>query len=162
MKKMLSILAMILVFACIFSLAACNGNAEPVTSPAASPSGGASSPSGEASAPAASPSDGAALPTEAYHIGMNVWGTAPVLTLYGDETEYAVKAVGMTNDRASDDNNADKELQNIQNFISQGVDGLCIQGAGATTIPQWALKPQREGPRSCCASSQARPRSARS
>jgi ribose transport system substrate-binding protein len=136
MKKMLSILAMILVFACIFSLAACNGNAEPVTSPAASPSGGASSPSGEASAPAASPSDGAALPTEAYHIGMNVWGTAPVLTLYGDETEYAVKAVGMTNDRASDDNNADKELQNIQNFISQGVDGLCIQGAGATTIPQ--------------------------
>jgi len=69
---------------------------------------------------------------------MNVWGTAPVLTLYGDEQEYALKTIGMTCDRASDDNNADKELQNIQNFVSQGVDGLLIQGAGATTIPQMA------------------------
>jgi ABC-type sugar transport system substrate-binding protein len=69
---------------------------------------------------------------------MNVWGTAPVLTLYGDEEEYALTSIGMTADRASDDNNADKEFQNIQNFISQGVDGLLIQGAGATTIPQMA------------------------
>ncbi|MDR2132685.1 MAG: substrate-binding domain-containing protein, partial [Clostridiales Family XIII bacterium] len=76
--------------------------------------------------------------TAQYHFGMNVWGTAPILELYGNEAVYAVETMGMTYDRASDDNNADKELQNIQNFISQGVDALAIQGAGATTIPQMA------------------------
>jgi ABC-type sugar transport system substrate-binding protein len=60
----------------------------------------------------------------------------PILMLYGDECEYALKALGMTTSRASDDNNPDKELQNIQNFISQGVNGLAVQGAGATVIPQ--------------------------
>jgi hypothetical protein len=51
---------------------------------------------------------------------MNVWGTAPVLTLYGNEEEYALTAIGMTADRASDDNNADKELQNIQKLHLAG------------------------------------------
>lgn len=113
------------MFACIFSLAACGSNTG-----TAAPSGGAS----------VAPSGGASDLTKTYHLGMNVWGTAPVLTLYGNEQEYALKAIGMTTDRASDDNNADKELQNIQNFISQGVDGLLIQGAGATTIPQMGIE----------------------
>ncbi|WP_278277481.1 sugar ABC transporter substrate-binding protein [Sporobacter termitidis] len=112
------------MLACITSLAACGGT----SGPAALTSGGASA--------SASSDGGASAGTKAYHIGVNVWGTAPVLAAYGDEEEYAIKAIGMTDDRASDDNNADKELQNIQNFISAGVDGLCIQGAGATTVPQ--------------------------
>lgn len=136
MKKASSVIVLILVLACIFSLAACGGQtqqAAPSASPSAAPS----------AAPSAVPSEGASAPTEAYHLGMNVWGTAPVLTLYGNEEEYALKAIGMTADRASDDNNADKELQNIQNFISQGVNGLLIQGAGATTIPQMGIEAQK-------------------
>jgi ABC-type sugar transport system substrate-binding protein len=84
------------------------------------------------------PSDSDADLTKSYKFGMNVWGTAPILELYGNEAVYAVETMGQTYDRASDDNNADKELQNIQNFISSGVDALAIQGAGATTIPQMA------------------------
>jgi ribose transport system substrate-binding protein len=76
--------------------------------------------------------------TKAYNLGVNAWGTAPVLQMYADEVEYSVKSLGLTDTRASDDNDADKELANIQNFISQGVDGLVIQGYGATTIPQMA------------------------
>jgi ribose transport system substrate-binding protein len=74
--------------------------------------------------------------TKVYNLGVNAWGTAPVLQMYADEVEYSVKSLGLTDTRASDDNDADKELANIQNFISQGVDGLVIQGYGATTIPQ--------------------------
>jgi len=70
---------------------------------------------------------------------MNTWGTMPVLAFYGDEAEYALKDVlGMSTVRASDDNTADKEVQNIQNFISQKVDGLCIQAYGGTTVPTMA------------------------
>jgi ribose transport system substrate-binding protein len=74
--------------------------------------------------------------TKVYNLGVNAWGTAPVLQMYADEVEYSVESLGLTDTRASDDNDADKELANIQNFISQGVDGLVIQGYGATTIPQ--------------------------
>jgi ribose transport system substrate-binding protein len=76
--------------------------------------------------------------TTAYNLGVNAWGTAPVLQMYADEVEYSVKSLGLTDTRASDDNDANKELENIQNFISQGVAGLVIQGYGATTIPQMA------------------------
>lgn len=127
MKKVYSIIVLVLVFACLFSLASCSGKTDQSAGPSTAPSD-------------AAPSGAAADLTKAYHLGMNVWGTAPVLTLYGNEEEYALKAIGMTADRASDDNNADKELQNIQNFISQGVDGLLIQGAGATTIPQMGIE----------------------
>ncbi len=130
MKKVYSAIVLILVFACIFSLAACGGKTEQAST----------SPQASVSPTAAGTSDGSSAPTTAYHLGMNVWGTAPVLTAYGNEEEYALKAIGMTSDRASDDNNADKELQNIQNFISQGVNGLLIQGAGATTIPQMGIE----------------------
>ncbi|MDR3332104.1 MAG: substrate-binding domain-containing protein [Synergistaceae bacterium] len=71
-------------------------------------------------------------------MGLNTWGTAPILQLYGDEAEWAVTALGLTDSRASDDNKADQEVQNIENFISQGVDGLGIQGYGASTIPTMA------------------------
>lgn len=129
MKKVYSILAVTLALACMLSLASCGGSTTSGSSatPAASTA---------ASSAAASGSSTGAAPTKTYNVGVNVWGTAPVLQLYGDEEEYAIKAIGMTDTRASDDNNADKELQNIQNFISQGVAGLLIQGAGATTIPQ--------------------------
>lgn len=131
MKKVWSTIALILVFACIFSLAGCGG-----TTATTSPSSSSASASVPAAAPSESATGMAAELTKEYHVGLNTWGTAPVLQLYGDEAEYGIKSIGMTNDRASDDNNADKELQNIQNFIAQGVDGLCMSGAGMTTIPQ--------------------------
>lgn len=113
MKKFRSIVAALLAVLMLFSLAACGAGDD-------------------------SSADGQDSGDAVYNIGVNAWGTAPVLAAYADEEEYAVAALGMTSDRASDDNNADKELQNIQNFIAQGVDGLCIAGAGATTIPQMA------------------------
>ena len=117
MKKSLSPIALILVFVLMFTLTAC---------------GSKDGDTGETGATGGEEAD----LTKAYHVGINTWGTAPVLQMYGDEAAFAVETMGLTYDRASDDNNADKEVQNIQNFISQGVDGLCIQGAGTTTIPQ--------------------------
>jgi ABC-type sugar transport system substrate-binding protein len=143
MKKAYSVIALILVAACVFTLAACGGTSGQTAPSAASGAPSAATSAAPSAAPSAASSGapaGSADLTKAYHLGMNVWGTAPILTLYGNEQEYALKAIGMTADRASDDNNADKELQNIQNFISQGVNGLLIQGAGATTIPQMGIE----------------------
>ena len=143
MKKVRSILAIMLALACIFALAACNSSSAPTTSdsPDAS-SSQQNAPSSADAAPASNaPAQGGSSEQSpqsfpSYHIGCNTWGTMPILMLYGDECEYALHTLGMTTSRASDDNNPDKELQNIQNFISQGVDGLAVQGAGATVIPQ--------------------------
>ena len=110
MKKVKSLILIFLALLFVFSLAACKGKSD----------------------------SGTVDTTKAYHIGCNTWGTMPILMLYGDECEYALESLGMTRSRASDDNNPDKELQNVQNFISQGVDGIALQGAGATVIPQIA------------------------
>jgi len=74
---------------------------------------------------------------QTYHFGVNTWGSGvPVLDLFGDEAEYAIAAFGMTDTRASDEFNADKELQNAQNFIAAKVDGMILQGAAVSTVPQ--------------------------
>ena len=133
MKRAKSILFIVLTFSFVISLAACQGSPGSSSPPASSPP--ASSP------PAQSSGGGAAeLPTKEYLIGCNTWGTMPILMLYGDECEYTLHTLGMKTSRASDDNNPDKELQNVQNFISQGVDGIALQGAGATVIPQIATE----------------------
>jgi ABC-type sugar transport system substrate-binding protein len=73
-----------------------------------------------------------------YKFGVNTWGSGvPVLDLFGDEAEYAVKdAFGMTDQRASDDFTADKELSNVQNFAAAGVNGMILQAAAVSTVPQ--------------------------
>jgi ABC-type sugar transport system substrate-binding protein len=77
---------------------------------------------------------------KSYNFGVNTWGSGvPILDLFGDEVEYAVKEVfGMTDTRASDDFTADKELQNVQNFAASGVDGMILQAAAVSTVPQMA------------------------
>jgi ribose transport system substrate-binding protein len=76
---------------------------------------------------------------KSYKIGVNTWGSGvPILDLFGDEAEYALKTFGCTTTRMSDDFTSDKELQNIQNMCSAGVDGICMQGAAVSTVPQMA------------------------
>ena len=119
MKKARIIIGLILALTCVLSLAACNKSSDSTAS-----SGGGSS----------------ELPTKEYLIGCNTWGTMPILMLYGDECEYALHTLGMKTSRASDDNNPDKTLQNAQNFISQQVNGIALQGAATTVIPQIATE----------------------
>jgi ribose transport system substrate-binding protein len=125
-KKGVRAAIILLVLVTAFAMAAC-GSSDSGSGAATGGTGGGTESSG-----------GDADLSKAYHLGVNAWGTAPVLQMYADEVEYSVKSLGLTDTRASDDNDADKELANIQNFISQGVDGLVIQGYGATTIPQMA------------------------
>jgi len=133
MKKSNQILLVILALSFVFTLAACQGS---TPSQPSQPSQ-----SSQPSQPSQSSGGGSAeLPTKQYLIGCNTWGTMPILMLYGDECEYTLHTLGMRTSRASDDNNPDKELQNVQNFISQGVDGIALQGAGATVIPQIATE----------------------
>lgn len=77
--------------------------------------------------------------TKSYKFGVNTWGSGvPILDLFGDEAEYAIKTFGMTDTRASDDFTSDKELANIQNFCSSGVNGIVMQASAVTTFPQMA------------------------
>jgi ribose transport system substrate-binding protein len=63
-----------------------------------------------------------------YLIGFNTWGAGtPTFDVMADEIEYTLATYGMKGSRASDDHMADKELQNFQNFISAGVDGIAMQ-----------------------------------
>jgi ribose transport system substrate-binding protein len=45
---------------------------------------------------------------------------------------------GCTIMRASDDFTPDKETENVQNFVSAGVDGVALQAAGVTNLPRMA------------------------
>lgn len=77
--------------------------------------------------------------TDAYTIGFNTWGSGvPILDLFGDETEYALGVLGMNGNRASDNFTADKELENIQNFIASQVDGIAFQASADPVMPQAA------------------------
>lgn len=76
---------------------------------------------------------------ESYLIGFNTWGSGtPTFDVMGNETAYAIEVLGATGSRASDDFTADKELQNIQNFISAGVDGIAMQATADPVLPQAA------------------------
>ncbi len=81
-----------------------------------------------------SPSD---LLTASYYIGVNTWGSGvPVLDAFGDNAEYALKTLGNTTMRASDDFTPDKETANVQSFCAAGVDGIALQAAGVTNLLQ--------------------------
>ena len=72
-----------------------------------------------------------------YTIGINTWGSGvPVLDMFGDAKEYALTTLGCKVNRMSDDFTADKELTNVQNMCSAGVDGMVIQAAAVSTVPQ--------------------------
>ncbi|MGN0967733.1 MAG: sugar ABC transporter substrate-binding protein [Oscillospiraceae bacterium] len=74
-----------------------------------------------------------------YHIGFNTWGAGTAtFDFMADVTENALDVYGATHDRASDDHMADKELQNIQNFISAEVDGIIMQSTAEPTLPKAA------------------------
>lgn len=74
-----------------------------------------------------------------YLIGFNTWGAGtPTFDIMGDETAYTIELYGGKSSRASDENIADKELQNIQNFIATGVDGIVMQCAADPVLPQAA------------------------
>jgi methyl-galactoside transport system substrate-binding protein len=128
-KKAALAFALLLVFA--MTLAACGGGGSPSDSEA--PAEGGES---EEAADAGESSDDLAA---SYNLGFNTWGSGvPILDMFGDEVEYALAALGLTGSRASDDFTADKELQNVQNFASAGVDGMVLQGAAPSTVPQIA------------------------
>jgi len=74
-----------------------------------------------------------------YNYGVNTWGSGvPILDMFGDVEEWTIGVMGDKDVRASDDFTADKELQNVQNFISQKVDGIILQAAAASSLPQMA------------------------
>ena len=115
------IIALLLALAMVFSLAACGGKpAEPTPKP---DNGGSTA----APAPAAA----------SYTIGINTWGSGvPVLDMFGDAKEYTLTTLGHKVNRMSDDFNADKELQNVQNMCAAGVNGIVFQAAAVSTVPQ--------------------------
>lgn len=77
----------------------------------------------------------------AYHIGFNTWGAGTAtFDFMADVTTNALDVYGATYDRASDDHMADKELQNIQNFISAEVDGIIMQTTADPVLPQAAAE----------------------
>lgn len=83
--------------------------------------------------------DGSGGGNPAYHIGYNTWGAGTAtFDFMAEVTEDALDAYGVTYSRASDDHMADKELQNIQNFISAQVDGIIMQSTADPTLPKAA------------------------
>ena len=126
LKKLASVIALIIALTMV--VASCGDNSSNQSS---------GTPSTPASPDSSASSGGP--PDTVYTIGFNTWGSGvPILDLFGDETEFALKALGMNGSRASDDFTADKELQNVQNFISAGVDGIALQASADPVLPQAA------------------------
>ena len=74
-----------------------------------------------------------------YYIGFNTWGAGTAtFDFMADVTTHALETYGAEHSRASDDHMADKELQNIQNFISAQVDGIIMQTTADPVLPQAA------------------------
>ena len=123
MKKLTKILALALALVMLLSMAACGSKEEPAAP--ADPAAPA--------APAEPAGDGS------YTIGVTTWGSGvPILDMFGNENEYVLGLIGVGTNRVSDDFTADKQVTNIQNLISAGVNGVVNQGSGVTTIPQMA------------------------
>jgi ABC-type sugar transport system substrate-binding protein len=117
--KARKIVALVLAMAMVFSLAACSNGG---TSAPAANNGGSTPAGGNAAS---------------YTIGINTWGSGvPVLDMFGDAKEYTLTTLGHKVNRMSDDFNADKELQNVQNMCASGVNGIVFQAAAVSTVPQ--------------------------
>ena len=83
--------------------------------------------------------DGATSSGGPYQYGINVWGAGvPILDMFGDVEEWTIGVMGDSAVRASDDFTADKEVQNVQDFISLGVDGIVLQAAATASMPEIA------------------------
>ncbi len=75
----------------------------------------------------------------AWNVGYNTWGAGDAtFDFMATVIEQALDAAGATYNRSSDDHMADKELQNVQNFISAGVDGIVMQTAADSIFPEAA------------------------
>ncbi|MCL2492808.1 MAG: sugar ABC transporter substrate-binding protein [Clostridiales bacterium] len=133
MKKRLLAVGLSCCLAAVAFLAGCGGNTG-----GASPAGGAS-PTGGASSAGGNTPAAPASGNGPYNIGVNTWGAGvPILDSFGDGAESSLHALGNTTVRASDDFTADKELANVQNFASSGVDGMVLSAAAVTPLPQIA------------------------
>jgi len=74
-----------------------------------------------------------------YSIGFNTWGAGvPIFDAMGDEIAYSLSVYGAETSRVSDDFTAERELENIQNFISAGIDGIAMQIATDPVLSQAA------------------------
>ena len=111
-------LAIVLALAMILALAACGGK-----------------------------NDNGSSDFDAYKIGYNTWGAGTAtFDFMADVTEDALDAFGISDySRSSDEHMADKELQNIQNFISAGVDGIIMQTTAEPVLPQAAEECEKAG-----------------
>lgn len=126
LRKLVQIFALLLALSMLMT--GCAGKTTPADeSPAGEPA--------ESSGEEAPDND---LP-ESYLVGVNTWGSGvPVLDMFGDNAEYTLGVLGCNTTRASDDFTADKELANVQNFCSAGVQGIALQAAAVSTLPQMA------------------------
>ena len=136
MKKAKKILAIILCLSLAMALmASCakdSGNDTTRGDASASPADTGTSPT---DSEASSDSSGG----DSYDIGFQVWGAGvPILDSFGDAVEWCLTTLGHTYTRASDDFSADKELQNAQNFIAAGKDGIMIQLSAGPVLNQVA------------------------
>lgn len=78
-----------------------------------------------------------------WNIGYNTWGSgSATFDTMADIIEQALDAAGAKYFRSSDEHIADQELQNIQGFINQGVDGIIMQTAAETVFPTAARECQ--------------------
>lgn len=81
-----------------------------------------------------------------YYVGFNTWGAgSATFDVMGDEIEYALGVYGAESSRASDDHMADKELENIQNFVSAEVDGIVMQISSDPVLPEAAKECEEAG-----------------
>ena len=118
MKKYSKLIALLLVAVLAFSLAGCGKTNEQAPSTSAT------------EAPKAADS------TKSFLVGTNCWGAGvPVLDYQLAYRTGSLETFGCTVTSASDDFTADKELQNGQNFVSAGVNGICFQGGAPNVIP---------------------------
>ena len=124
-SKLALVLALVLAFVCIF--AGCGGSDTPAQSAAPANSGEASTGSETGSE------------TGTLNIGVTTWGSGvPILDMFGNENQYVLGLIDVDTTRVSDDFTADKQITNVQNLISAGVNGIINQGSGVTTVPQMA------------------------
>ena len=104
MKK---IIALLLAACMVFTLAACGGDSD---------------------SDSESDSESASTDAESWTIGYNIWGSGdPIFDTMVSEMEYTFDALGVDYNYASDNYTTDTSLQNVQNFVSAGVDGMVLQ-----------------------------------
>lgn len=83
---------------------------------------------------------------ESYYVGFNTWGAgSATFDVMGDEIAHTLDVYGAESFRASDDHMADKELENIQNFISAEVDGIVMQISSDPVLPEAAKECEDAG-----------------